>query len=361
MRPRNRLNRNLPPNLYISKKGKKYYFSYRHPVTCKHTGMGSDRPAAITAANELNGRLQPAATDLVARVIGGNHLMSTWLERYLDLYQDRKLTGGKPLSAETIRARKGHVKKISQHLGDRDITKIITKDIADYLDTLSHMPPMARTIRSALNDIFRVAITQGLISDNPVLPTRLPGVEVARSRLSLDEFTTILEHTGSAPWVRHSMYLAVLTGQRITDIANMQFRDISDNYLHIDQHKSGSLVRLSLDLRLDCLNMSIGDVVSMCRNNVVSPYLVHHVKNRSRAKKGGSVTVRAISKGFADARDKSGLAWDGPPSFHEMRSLSGRLYKAQKGVNVQNLLGHKDAKTTALYTDDRGRKWVSVG
>jgi len=44
-----------------------------------------------------------------------------------------------------------------------------------------------------------------------------------------------------------------------------------------------------------------------------------------------------------------------------MRSLSGRLYGDPGGINVQSLLGHKDAKTTALYVDPRGSEWISVG
>jgi integrase len=157
------------------------------------------------------------------------------------------------------------------------------------------------------------------------------------------------------------MLLAILTGQRLADIANMQFKDIEGGYLHVKQKKGGSLVRLSMNLQLNCLNMSIGDAVSLCRDNVVSRYLVHHIKNHPRAKKGGAIGARSISGGFATARDKSGLQWEAPPSFHEMRSLSGRLYAEQKGVNVQSLLGHKDAKTTALYVDSRGSEWITVG
>jgi integrase len=117
----------------------------------------------------------------------------------------------------------------------------------------------------------------------------------------------------------------------------------------------------NLHLRLECLDMTIGDAISRCRDNVVSRYLIHHVKNRPRAKKGGSLDVRTVSGGFATARDKSGSKWVNPPSFHEMRSLSGRLYDNQGGVNVQNLLGHKDSKTTATYIDSRGSEWISVG
>ena len=71
------------------------------------------------------------------------------------------------------------------------------------------------------------------------------------------------------------------------------------------------------------------------------------------------VNKGTISRGFKNARTLSGLSWDNPPSFHEIRSLSGRLYKDQ-GVDAQSLLGYKSAETTALYIDVRGSEWISV-
>ena len=50
------------------------------------------------------------------------------------------------------------------------------------------------------------------------------------------------------------------------------------------------------------------------------------------------------------------------PSLHEVRSLSARLYRAE-GVDVQTLLGHKNAEMTAIYEDDRGlsaKEWKRV-
>lgn len=41
------------------------------------------------------------------------------------------------------------------------------------------------------------------------------------------------------------------------------------------------------------------------------------------------------------------------PSLHEVRSLSARMYREQ-GVDIQTLLGHKNASMTAIYEDDRG-------
>jgi integrase len=346
--------------LYTSKKGNKYYYRYRNPLTGKEHGMGSDRQAAILAANELNGRLMPSAPDLVTRVIGGDHLMTTWLDNYLALYKVRRVKD-RPVSAESIRSRETHIRHIRKRFGDKDLSAITTMDVSDYLDTLADTPTMAVQIRSALNDIFRVAITKGRCSKNPVSVTRVAGVQVMRSRLSLDEFNTVLAAAPQlSPFMVNAMLLAITTGQRLLDISNMKFSDVSDGWLHVKQHKTGAMVRLSLELGIDVLEMTIGDAVARCRDTVLSPHMLHHVKNHPRAQKGGHVGKDTISKGFAAARRLTSLQWDYPPTFHEIRSLSGRLY-ADQGINPQALLGHRDAATTALYVDVRGSEWVEVG
>lgn len=65
---------------------------------------------------------------------------------------------------------------------------------------------------------------------------------------------------------------------------------------------------------------------------------------------------------FAEARDLAGLNWPEdktPPSFHEIRSLSARLYTEQ-GIDAQALLGHKSPDMTAIYRDVRGAEWIEV-
>jgi integrase len=355
MRPRKRTNRTLPPNLYMSKSGKKYYFRYRNPQTGKETGIGSDRQAAILAANTLNAKLMPSAPDLVVLVMGGGDRMDTWMERYQELLEKRGL------SASTMKSYSKLTKAIKQELGKVDLVDIDTRQVAQFLESYEATPTMARQLRSRLKDVFDEAIREGKVKHNPVTATRNPKVTVARSRLSLAQFNTVLESSeGKHAWIANSMLLALITGQRLEDISNMNFSDEKDGYLHIKQHKSGSLVRLSTGLRLDAIGMTVGEVVSRCRDRVVSRWLVHHVKNSCRAKAGGTVNKATISKAFKNARNLSGITGDNPPSFHEIRSLSGRLYKEQ-GIDAQSLLGHKSAATTALYVDVRGSEWISVG
>ena len=317
--------------------------------------MGTDKQAAIGAAHELNGKVCPAPADLVALVMGSGDRMDTWLERYQVLLEKRGL------SASTMKSYSKLTKAIKQELGKVDLVGVDTRLVAQFLERYEATPTMARQLRSRLKDIFDEAIREGKVKHNPVTATRNPKVTVARSRLSLEQFSTTLEAAhGMNPWVANSMLLALVTGQRLEDISNMKFSDVSDGYLHVKQHKSGSLVRLSQDLRLDAIGMTVGDVVSRCRDRVVSRNLIHHNRNSARAKAGGALNKLTISKAFKDARNLSGLTGDNPPSFHELRSLSGRLYKEQ-GIDAQSLLGHKSAATTALYVDVRGSEWISVG
>ncbi|ENA5523494.1 tyrosine-type recombinase/integrase, partial [Escherichia albertii] len=69
-----------------------------------------------------------------------------------------------------------------------------------------------------------------------------------------------------------------------------------------------------------------------------------------------------LSDYFAKARDLAGItppAGKTPPTFHEQRSLSERLYRAQ-GIDTKTLLGHKVQATTDRYNDTRGQEWVKL-
>jgi integrase len=104
-------------------------------------------------------------------------------------------------------------------------------------------------------------------------------------------------------------------------------------------------------------------VVAGCRDLIVSRYLVHHTERASRSKPGDQVMGQIISKAFKNARDAAKIgASDGrtPPSFHEIRSLSERLYREEFGAEfAQAMLGHKSAQMTSKYDDLRGG-WKTV-
>ncbi|WP_044611958.1 hypothetical protein [[Enterobacter] lignolyticus] len=69
-----------------------------------------------------------------------------------------------------------------------------------------------------------------------------------------------------------------------------------------------------------------------------------------------------IGRTFSGVRDKVGITAEDNrelPTFYEQRSLSGRLYK-EHGIDVQMLWGHKTAKMSELYLEDRSDEWQVI-
>ena len=111
-------------------------------------------------------------------------------------------------------------------------------------------------------DIFTEAQHAGEVPPgwNPPVATKKPSVKVTRARLSLDEWKKILEQIPEDRYSHKAMLLALVTGQRREDIANMKFSNIKDGYLHIEQSKTGSRIALPLNLRCEAIGLSLEDV-----------------------------------------------------------------------------------------------------
>lgn len=142
----------------------------------------------------------------------------------------------------------------------------------------------------------------------------------------------------------------------------MKFSDIWDDHLYVIQEKTGSKLAIPLSLKCDAIGMTLEQVITLCRDNIVSQHLIHFTHNTTHARLGRLVQPNTLSTSFKKIRDLSGLVWDKgtSPGFHEIRSLSERLYREQK-VNTKDLLGHKSQRQTGRYNDDRGKEWKVVG
>ena len=294
---------------------------------------------------------------LIHSVQGAPDSLAEWVPQYLDRVKARDV---KP---ETLASTRRFLAKFSQDLGHMAMSAITTRHVADYLATLASTPRTQQAARSVLLDIFREAVAAGWRSDNPVSVTRSERVETQRGRLSLEHYKAI--HAWSAAnqpaWATRAIELAIVTAQRRADIAAMMFAQVRDGHLWVQQSKCGAKVAIPLSLRLEAVGLSVGDVVASCREGALSRYLIHHSVSMGRAKAGGRVRDTTIGQMFAEARDAVGVTVPGktPPTFHELRSLSLRLYHDQ-GINAQALAGHKSADMTSVYRDVRGDEWVKV-
>jgi integrase len=294
--------------------------------------------------------------------------LSAVILKHLELSEKRHL------AAATMRKKTDYGEVIRKALGDKPIGEVSVRDIAgliaEYVD--AGKDTTARGIRSEAMEIWRTAMQEGHATVNVPSLTRAPSKEVKRARLTLDMWRAVREAAnGLEPWVGLSMDLAMVTAQRVEDISLIEFRPregatawVEGGALWVIQGKTGNKVCIPLSLRLDVLGLELGEVVARCRDNVLSPYLLHYRRNSNAVHRGDGVSAQALSKGFLKARRLSGITWpEGKtaPTFHEQRSLAIREYTIQCGSEMaQALAGHRDAATTAIYQDERGAGWVRV-
>lgn len=361
------------PNLYplFSRKTKKVYWRYKHPVTGKFHSLGTDEIEATAIAIEANKRLAEqntrqilALSDKIATRKGKAITAITWLDRYWKIQEERLATGD--IKKNTYKQKAKPVALLKERVGMKLISAVDVRDIAQILDEYisEGQPRMAQVIRSVLIDVFKEAQHAGEVppGHNPALATKQPRRRITRQRLNLDEWQKIFDIAdANHKYMGNAMLLALVTGQRLGDISRMKFTDVWDDHLHIEQEKTGSKISIPLALRCDAINWSLREVIARCRDYAVSPYLVHFLHSTSQAERGSQVKARTLTMNFSKARDKANIDWGSgtPATFHEQRSLSERLYKAQ-GISTKELLGHKSQQQTDRYHDDRGKDWTTV-
>lgn len=354
--------RSLPPNLY-ERNG---YYSWRNPVTREEFGLGRNKAHAIPQAVEANLHIAKLsqAPRLIDRLTGDSgRSVEAWCKRYQELLQRRVLADNTRRTYRSLGLRMASV------LGSQRPLKGITAlEISQGLEKVAIAEGKARlaqSLRNFMRDSFRESIVQGWRTDNPVIATKMPiPVEVKRSRLSLETLLKVYER--SSPWLQNAIALALTSAQRREDVANAMFADFRDGYWWCVQASEKSTtphrIQIPLGLKPTGFHLSLEDVVAQCRRTfVASRYLVHQTVSRGNSHVGSQIWVDTISRRFSSTLAMVAGSWEGkdPPTFHEIRSLSERLYSAM-GVDTQALLGHTEAATTAIYHNSRGSEWTTV-
>lgn len=373
MAARPRKNNVKIPNLYplFSRAANKVYWRYRHPATGTFHALGDNEQEAIEIATEANHRLAEqrsrqmlALSDRIAQIRGKEITVSTWLDRYWKI-QEERLTAG-DIKLNTFKQKRKPVDLLRQNYAMKPLPAVNARDIAALLDeyTAAGQSRMAQVVRSVLIDVFKEAQHVGEVPPgyNPALATKQPRRKITRQRLSLQEWQQIFDIADkNHRYMGNAMLLALVTGQRLGDISAMKFSDIWDDCLHVVQEKTGAKLAIPLSLRCNAINISLREVIARCRDYTVSPYLVHYFRSTSMAQRGVQVTGNTLTVNFSKARDKANIDWGSgtPTTFHEQRSLAERLYSEQ-GINTQLLLGHKSQKQTDRYHDDRGKDWITI-
>ncbi|RMS71136.1 Prophage lambda integrase [Pseudomonas savastanoi] len=227
--------------------------------------------------------------------------------------------------------------------------------MAVMLDELT--PRTANQCRALLIDIFNHAAAKGLCPVNPAASTINRIEKKQRKRHTVEGLKLIREKSPAC--LRNAIDLALITAQRRTDILDMKFEDVREGFLYVIQQKTtkasdAAWIRFRVTPELQA-------VISKCRNNVASPYLVHRRPERLKQKQAQTkdhwtkIEERYLTRAFKAAREDAGCYADWSdeemPGFHEVRALSLHLYK-KAGKNGQKIAGHASEEMTKNYQKD---------
>lgn len=291
------------------------------------------------------------------RVLPRYRTLGQWAEIY------RKIIDGKPIERKTKENRLCSLGHILDGLGEHTtISAIRPHDVSGFIQRVNKThPALSKRLLIESKDCFNESVNYGWLPRSPAAQLKAPQVKVQRKRLTLEQWLAIHATAAEAmpPWVSRMMTLALVTGQRRSDLVKMRFTDVWDGCLHVEQVKTGTRLALPLALKLDALGITLGQAIDNCKGYAVgTEYLL-------RKHNGCRPVDASLSARFEDAREMALPAVeDGhPTSLHECRSLSERLYRAQ-GIDTMVLLGHKHQRMTDLYHDDRDLstgQWKTLG
>jgi integrase len=352
-RPRIRRRANWPANMHEPRPG---YYTWRDPRDGKTHVLGRIALAqAIYEAQEANAIVETGKTTktLAQRLTEERKTVADLI--------GKMPTDGKP---NTLAARKSYDDVIRKELGSIECRVLTVENVSDVIEAIKARGKMrwAQAIRSRMVQICAKGMALGWMEKNVAEITEKMKVKVQRKRLTLDGFKAIFEKAPQvADWLPNAMLLALISGQDRSTVARWERESIVGDMAIVRRSKTEVRIAIPLKLHMDAIGMSLADVIKRCTSTgIESKYLVHHQLTHVRSHRGSPVKIGSVSQAFADARELAGIKGEHAPTFHEIRSLTKRLYMEQGGVDTKALLGHSDDSTANLYANSRGLEPIKV-
>lgn len=351
--------RDWPRGLYETRPG---YFVWREPgVNGRQHTLGL-MPLAQARHEALmaNDHIAAQRATLVQRLQGAAHTVADLLAELPAAER-----------ANTAKSQRSMDKHIRDRIGTVLCAHLKTMHCAEVIEALVNegKARMAQAVRSRMVVMCRRGAELGWLDGNPAEQTGTPGVEVKRARLTLGAFRAIHDKAGQvAEWLPTAMMIALVSGQDRATVCAMQRTHLTtlegERVIVVHRQKTKATnepFAIPLRLRLDAVGLALSDLL---KPTLRSPFFVHHQRQWGNAPVGSAVFPDRVSKAFTAARTLAGIPdeIDGKvaPTFHEIRSLSKRLYDKQGGVDTKALLGHASDKTAAIYGKVRGSEVAVV-
>jgi integrase len=215
--------------LRVTSRKKSWSFVYR-PKRSKKLRRYTigDYPAwTLSAAREkalaLRREIQDGGDPVVAAKTKRDALtIAALVDRFIDRYAKANLRSWKDYKAVLHR-------DLVRALGERPAGEVSRAEIADLLDKVAaRAPVLANRLQNTVSSVFSWALSEGLVTANPVSGLRKRTTEFAKVRvLSDDEIRIFWQATGSSSSAfRDTLRLILLTGQRPGECAGITAEEV---------------------------------------------------------------------------------------------------------------------------------------
>jgi integrase len=223
-------------------------------------------------------------------------------------------------------------------LGNKDIREVKKADIIKIIDGITdrNAPILANRVLQYMSKFFKWCVGRGYIEHNPTINIPKPAREHSRERvLNLAEARSIYHAAECLGLINCAFVrLLMLTGQRRSEISNLECSELKDDRIEIGSHRSKNGKPITTPLTDEAKAV----LATLPRNNGVFVFSTtdghRPIGNFSRIKERLSKT-----SGVAD--------W----TFHDFRrSMATSMAKRNKTrFDIITTLNHTDTSVTGIY------------
>jgi len=311
---------NLPSRMRCNSAGV-YYYDHGRDASGKRCfeRLGKDLAQAKIRWAQIEAQAEePAAKGTVASV--------------LDYYEKQHLP---ELGERTQRDRRVYLRNLRKVMGHIGANALRPQHVASYLESRGS-PVSANREITTLAVAYRKAMRIGMVNSNPCDGVQR-NPEKPRSRYITDaEFLAVKALFD--PWFQAVMDFAYITGRRLSDMLNLEHRQIDAEGIHFKSAKTG-------EKQLIERTPALTDALSRIKaQRPVSGMTVICTRKGQRYSVDG---FSAIWKRKRQVALERGLIQE---SFHwhDIRAKSATDAEEQ-GLNAQHLLGHTTPEQTRVY------------
>jgi integrase len=338
-------------------------YRYRNRQAKVDKSLGTNRAAAIRAANQANSILF-TRTDLTELIVGSRMKMSELCAKFLKVVNNN-VNG---LGEKTQQERRTMMNKVLVFMPDLPLEQLTVLKINEFFDWVydpeeddeeSGTPNARNATRKNLIPMVQYALKKGYIvgTHNPVstLTEQIPTKRITK-RHTYEGWNAIYDHKECPSWLRCAMNIGLTTLQRRGDVCNIKMPKSTDTYIEVIQQKTQKFSNTGY-IKIE-ITPALREVINECRDNLVSPYLIHRKpRNRKFAREGEldftKVTPDFLSFEFNRIRKLANpypnLTLSEQPGFHQGKALGIYLIEQQTKEYPQQLAGHASVNMTKNY------------